>query len=164
MTRARPGSKWSMDGQVQALARVPAGGKLSGMMCACMSTIISVLLSTLLNHLVRPQQDGLSYGEAERLGSLEVDHELKCGGLLDGHLRRVGALQDPVDVPGGESVQFGYVGSIGDQTASSRVFAPRRHDWQPAPRQPLAHAVPIGEEEDGRHQDQRLESLCAGLL
>src|SRR2546426_5258887 len=40
MTRARPGSKWSMDGQVQALGREPAGGKFSGMMCACMSTII----------------------------------------------------------------------------------------------------------------------------
>src|SRR5262249_59196681 len=40
MPRARPGSKWSMDGQVQALGREPAGGKLSGMMCACMSTII----------------------------------------------------------------------------------------------------------------------------
>src|SRR4029450_3879345 len=41
MTRARPGSKWSMDGQVQALGREPAGGKCSGMMCACMSTIIA---------------------------------------------------------------------------------------------------------------------------
>src|SRR2546427_10324221 len=40
MTRARPGSKWSIDGQVHALARVPAGGKCSGMICACMSTII----------------------------------------------------------------------------------------------------------------------------
>src|SRR4029450_6692495 len=40
MTRARPGSKWSMDGRVQALGREPAGGKFSGMMCACMSTII----------------------------------------------------------------------------------------------------------------------------
>src|SRR4029077_21111304 len=40
MTRARPGSKWSRDGQVQALGREPAGGNCSGMMCACMSTII----------------------------------------------------------------------------------------------------------------------------
>src|SRR5262249_30897809 len=40
MTRARPGSKWSMDGHVHALGREPAGGKFSGMMCACMSTII----------------------------------------------------------------------------------------------------------------------------
>src|SRR6266478_6460083 len=40
MTRARPGSKWSIDGHVHALARVPAGGKFSGMMCACMSTIM----------------------------------------------------------------------------------------------------------------------------
>src|SRR2546422_8366378 len=44
MTRARPGSKWSIDGQVHALARVPAGGKCSGMICACMSTIIYWLL------------------------------------------------------------------------------------------------------------------------
>src|SRR5215510_8079543 len=47
MTRARPGSKWSMDGHVQALGREPAGGKFSGMMCACMSTIIGLLLSSL---------------------------------------------------------------------------------------------------------------------
>src|SRR5262245_26482687 len=43
MTRARPRSKWSIDGHVHALARDPAGGKLSGMMCACMSTIIDAL-------------------------------------------------------------------------------------------------------------------------
>src|SRR6185295_8992389 len=40
MTRARPRSKWSMDGHVHALARDPAGGNCSGMICACMSTII----------------------------------------------------------------------------------------------------------------------------
>src|SRR6267142_2404151 len=44
MTRARPGSKWSIDGHDQALGREPAGGKFSGMMCACMSTIIYTLL------------------------------------------------------------------------------------------------------------------------
>jgi hypothetical protein len=32
-----------MDGQVHALGREPAGGKFSGMMCACMSTIIGRL-------------------------------------------------------------------------------------------------------------------------
>ena len=36
--------------------------------------------------------------EAERLGGLEVDDELKLGRLLDRQIGRLGALQDMVDV------------------------------------------------------------------
>jgi hypothetical protein len=38
---------------------------------------------TLLDDLVRPQQQRLRHRQAERLGRFEVDHELELRGLLD---------------------------------------------------------------------------------
>jgi hypothetical protein len=41
----------------------------------------------LLDHLVRPNEHGLRDRQAKRLRGLEVDHELKLGGLpLDGQV------------------------------------------------------------------------------
>src|SRR3989442_212872 len=47
----------------------------------------------LLNHLVRPQQQRLRDREAERFRGLEIDHELKLRGCLDGQLAGIGAPQ-----------------------------------------------------------------------
>src|SRR5438552_8086414 len=48
--------------------------------------------STLLDHLVGPPQDRLRDREPNRLGGLEVDHQLEFGGLLDGQIAWLGAL------------------------------------------------------------------------
>ena len=45
-----------------------------------------------LNHLVRLEEDGWGNGEAEGLGSLEVDDELELRGLLYREVGRFGAL------------------------------------------------------------------------
>src|SRR4030095_12525652 len=55
-----------------------------------------------LDHLIRPQQQGLRDGEAERLVRLKVDHELELRGLLDRKIAWSCALQDLVDIAGGE--------------------------------------------------------------
>src|SRR5262245_22626336 len=52
----------------------------------------------LLDHLIRPRQQRGWDREAERLGGLEIDDELKLRGLLDGEISGLGALQDSVDV------------------------------------------------------------------
>jgi len=59
-----------------------------------------------LDRLIRPQQQRRRNREAERLRGLEVDDQLELGGLLDGKISRLGALQDPVDVSGGPVVEF----------------------------------------------------------
>ena len=45
--------------------------------------------------------------EAERLGSLEVDHQLELRRLLDRQLLRFGSLEDAVDVACRETALFG---------------------------------------------------------
>ncbi len=52
----------------------------------------------LLDHLVGAHQERFRYREAERLGRLEVDHELELGRLLDGQVGRSSALEDLIDV------------------------------------------------------------------
>ena len=47
----------------------------------------------LLDHLIRAQQQQLRDSNAECLCGLQVDHQLELGRLLDGKIRRLGALQ-----------------------------------------------------------------------
>jgi len=55
----------------------------------------------LLDHLIRPQQQRLRDREAERLGGLEVDYQLKLGWLLDGEVSWLGALENSTRVISG---------------------------------------------------------------
>src|SRR6266478_2160789 len=63
----------------------------------------------LLDHLVRPLQQGVRNRKPERLGGLEVDHQLKSRGLLNGKLRRLRSPQDLVDEIRRPTVHFGKV-------------------------------------------------------
>jgi hypothetical protein len=45
------------------------------------------------DHLVGDRQHFIWNGEAEFLGSLEIDHQLELGGLLDGKVARFGSPQ-----------------------------------------------------------------------
>src|SRR5262245_24034713 len=51
--------------------------------------------------------------EPERLGGLEVDHQLELCGLLDGQVGGLGALEDLVHVGSGAPSQISAVHSIG---------------------------------------------------
>src|SRR6516162_2886349 len=58
--------------------------------------------------------------KTERLGSLEVDHQLELRRLLDWQLLRFGSLEDAVDVACCETALFDIIVTIGDQAARSR--------------------------------------------
>ena len=88
----------------------------------------------LLDHLIRPQEDRLRDREPKGLRGLQVDHELEFGGLLDGKVGGLGALQDLVHVKGGAPKQLGKARPIGHEApatalcgtwyiAGSRLFA-----------------------------------------
>jgi hypothetical protein len=57
----------------------------------------------LFDHLIRPLQERLRNCEAERLGGLEVDHQLELADLLDRQVGWLGTLQDLVDASGAPS-------------------------------------------------------------
>ena len=57
--------------------------------------------------------------EAERLGGLEVDHQLVLGRRLHRQVGRLLALEDAVDIAGRAPVLVDVIGPIGDQAAGS---------------------------------------------
>src|SRR5215468_6313983 len=74
----------------------------------------------LLDDLVSPDEDGLRDCEAERLGSLEVNHELELGWLLHWEIRRLRAFQDLVYVAGGAPEALVNIDSICHETTGVR--------------------------------------------
>jgi hypothetical protein len=56
------------------------------------------------------REEGRRDGEPERLGGLEVDHQLEFGRLFDGKIGRFCPLQDPIHVGGGSplDIKTGY--------------------------------------------------------
>jgi len=55
---------------------------------------------SLFDHLVGAQQERFGDRQPERLGGIEVDHQLKLGRLLDRQIGRLGAAQELDELPG----------------------------------------------------------------
>jgi hypothetical protein len=76
----------------------------------------------LFDHLIRSEQKRRRDGQAQRLGGLEVDHQLELRGLLNGEIGRLGPFEDLVHVHGRESNRVCLSRSVGDKTAGLSVF------------------------------------------
>ena len=61
----------------------------------------------LLNHLIRPLQEGLGNRETEGLRGLEVDDKVKLRRLLNRKIIDLGSLQYPVAARRGVPMKFG---------------------------------------------------------
>ena len=64
------------------------------------------LAQPLLDHLVGAADQRQRNGEAERLGSLQVDDQLDFGGLLDRQIGRLLAFENLTGVATGQTVRF----------------------------------------------------------
>src|SRR5205085_7312252 len=74
-------------------------------------------VTALFDHLVGEREQFWRYGQAERVRSLEIDHEIELGRLLNRQVRGLGATDDPVHVRRGAPMQVGRIDAIGDQSA-----------------------------------------------
>src|SRR6516162_8435782 len=63
--------------------------------------------------------------QAERLSSLEIDHQLEFCRLLDRQIRRLGAIENFSDVNADLAMDRRKAGAIADQTTSLGVYTPR---------------------------------------
>src|SRR2546427_7569768 len=63
--------------------------------------------SSLIDHLIRPQQHRLRNRETESLRGLEVDYQFKLRRVLDGEITWAGSSENLVDIPCGVPKSFG---------------------------------------------------------
>src|SRR5262245_31010814 len=75
-------------------------------------------LAGLPDHLIRLEEEGWGNRDAEGLGSLEVDDQLKFHGLLDGQIGRFGTLQNLADEHGGAAPVVSKARPIGHEATS----------------------------------------------
>src|SRR6516165_7322600 len=80
-------------------------------------------LVPLFDDLVGAREQHWRYGEAERLGCLEVDDELQFGRRLHWQIARSIALQDTIHVPSSAPKLVDEIRAIGKQTAAGGIKA-----------------------------------------
>src|SRR4030095_8437243 len=102
--------------------------------------------ATLLNNLVCSQEQRLRNRQAQRLRSLEVDHQLELRWLLDGQVAGLGSFEDLVHVDGRAAEHLGNVCAVTHDDAGFRELPPRRDRGQVCRRRQLAEAALIFEE------------------
>src|SRR5215831_10285355 len=109
---------------------------------------------TSLDDLIRACQQRRGDREAEHCGGLEVDHQLELGGLLDGKVGRLAALQDAVDVGGGTSEHLSHARPVGHQATPPRELPEPIHRRKVAGSGELHDARPVTEGERARPHDE----------
>src|SRR5258707_111956 len=95
----------------------------------------------LFDDLIRALQERRRDRQAERLGGLEVDHEVELRRLLDRQIARPGAPKDLVNVPGEATQHVGIINRVGHQSANVDERGLRIHGRQTILRDEL-HELP----------------------
>ena len=80
-------------------------------------------IGTLFDHLAGFDEQRRRHRQSERLGGLQIDHEIEFGRLHDRQVGGFFAFEDATDIGSGVLVALGDVGPIADQPSGDRVFA-----------------------------------------
>src|SRR5260221_8424394 len=78
---------------------------------------------SLFDDLVRNGENARRDGELERLGGIQVDHELELGGPQDGQIRRLCAFEDAAGVDADHAIAVREICAVGHQPAGHGPFA-----------------------------------------
>src|SRR5712691_6236143 len=97
--------------------------------------------------------------DAERLGRLEVDHQLEFGRLLDRQIAGLGALQDLVHVRGSSAIQVGQHRPIAHESARRRKLPVVIHRGQAVVRRKLHDPSLIEVDQVAPERDQGVNTL-----
>src|SRR5215207_4621509 len=97
----------------------------------------------LLDHLGGLEQDVVGNGEAERLGCLEVDDELKRRRLLYWKIGGLGPFEDLIHVGGGAPPLRGHRYPVRHEAALLRKVSKVRDRRQPTPERQVRDSRPI---------------------
>src|ERR1700730_4108123 len=82
--------------------------------------------------------------QSERLGGLEIDHQLELGRLFDRKVARPGAFENPIDVVGHAPSQVEEPHAVGHQAACEHEFTYLRDRWDLVPEREPRHLRPVG--------------------
>ena len=69
-----------------------------------------IKLLALFDHLVCAEEYRGWHGQAERFGSLNVDHQFELGRLFDRQVGRLRTLENLVDENGGPTIKISKIG------------------------------------------------------
>src|SRR5712664_885135 len=117
--------------------------------------------TVLFDHLVGAEEKRLRNVEAQRLGRLQIDEQLKPCRLLHRKITGIGAFEYHVEVARRLADHLRDIRSIGDQAACLDPCTPSSHQRQALPIGKLYDALRIGHRVPRRHD---VEAVDAGLL
>src|SRR5262249_17390858 len=128
----RFGSKADMCGALGHVCFTPESGHVQ---CsnACLLWANSRLMqcnNRLFDHFVGSHQQRWRNCKAERLGSLEVDHQLKLGRLLDWQIRRLSSFQYLIYIAGRTTPDISQVRSVRHKPSELHRFTIVEDTWQ----------------------------------
>src|SRR5262249_16551813 len=109
----------------------------------------------LFNDLVRLSGEVGRHFDAERLGGLEVDDELKFGGLNYRQVPWFLALENPPGIDAGLTIALADVGTIAYQAAGQRVFTLVGHRGDSVSRRQSDYSIALTVEERIRADQHR---------
>src|SRR3972149_5120560 len=114
------------------------------------------------DHLVGPDEDRLRNGEAEGLRRLEVDHQLELRRLLHGEVRRLGALENLVDVVCRAPHEVRSIRRVGHEAAGLNGFGKLGHRGEPGLQGESGNPCPLSvEDRASRNYDDGARALPA---
>src|SRR5262245_35099478 len=100
-----------------------------------------------LDHLTGADEDGERNGERERLGGLEVDHQLERDWQLQRQIARLGSFQDLVNIVRSASKALTQVNPVAHQTTVLGVLAEGERGRQPCRSRQPCYSSALTEEQ-----------------